>query len=140
MSTPLNILCFPCDLRTATSPIESRKLCATASDSDVVDLPVQKDVLPIDRTPLDTTIDTLIVYGVHDIEIVEDLVDVLFPQCSGLGVSLQGLEPREHNERSTVGIVNRNVCPLGRRRGFVIGVSAVCAHHDETYGSRRSKE
>jgi hypothetical protein len=39
-----------------------------------------------------------------------------------------------------VGIVNPSVCRLARRRGAGIGVSAVCAHHDETHGSRQSKE
>jgi ribosomal protein S17E len=39
-----------------------------------------------------------------------------------------------------VGIVNSNVYQMGKRRGVGIGVSAVCAHHDETHGSRRSKE
>jgi hypothetical protein len=39
-----------------------------------------------------------------------------------------------------VGIVNPNVCRLGRRRGVGVGVGAVCARHDETHGSRQSVE
>jgi hypothetical protein len=76
-------------LRSTTFPIESIKPCATReSDSDVVDLSAQKDDLPVDRA----SVDTKLVCGVHDIEIVEDLVGVLYPQCTGFGVSLQGLE------------------------------------------------
>lgn len=59
-----------------------------ASDSDIVDLLAQKDDLPVDHTSVDTSL----VYGVYDIEAVEDLVDVSFSQCTGLEVSLQGLE------------------------------------------------
>jgi hypothetical protein len=59
-----------------------------ASDSDVVDLSAQKDDLPIDRTSVDNTLGC----GVHDIVIEMDFVDVLFPQCTDFGVSLQGLE------------------------------------------------
>jgi hypothetical protein len=51
---------------------------------DDVDLSVQKDNLPVDRTSLDTSL----VRDVHEIEVVEDLVDVLFPQSTGFGVSL----------------------------------------------------
>jgi hypothetical protein len=39
-----------------------------------------------------------------------------------------------------VGIVNLSVCRLSRPRGVGIGVSAVCAHHDETHDSRQSQE
>jgi hypothetical protein len=39
-----------------------------------------------------------------------------------------------------VGVVNPDVCRLGRRRGVGIGVSTVCTHHYETHGSRQSKE
>jgi hypothetical protein len=53
-------------------------------DSEVVDLSVQKDDLPADLTSL--------VCGVHVIEIVENLVGVFFPQCTGFRMSLQGLE------------------------------------------------
>jgi hypothetical protein len=59
-----------------------------ASDSHVVDLSTQKDDFPVDRT----SVDTLFVRGVHDIEVVKDLVGVLFPQSTGFGVSLQGLD------------------------------------------------
>jgi hypothetical protein len=45
-----------------------------ASDSGVADLSAQKDDLPVDRT----LVDALLVCGVHDIEVVEDLVDVFF--------------------------------------------------------------
>jgi hypothetical protein len=58
------------------------------SHSEVVDLSTQKDDLSVDLTSVDTSL----VCGVHDIEIVENLVDVLFPQCTGFRVSLQGLE------------------------------------------------
>jgi hypothetical protein len=53
---------------------------------EVVDLLTQKDDLPVDRTSADTSL----VHGVHvhDIEVVEDLVDVIFPQSTGFGVSL----------------------------------------------------
>jgi hypothetical protein len=43
------------------------------SDSEVVDLSAQKDDLPVDLTSVDTSF----VCGVHVIEIVENLVDVL---------------------------------------------------------------
>jgi hypothetical protein len=39
-----------------------------------------------------------------------------------------------------VGVVNAKVSRLGRRRGVGVGVSSVCAHHDETHSSRQSKE
>jgi hypothetical protein len=60
-----------------------------ASNGEVVDLSAQEDDFPVDLTLVDTSL----VCGVlYDIEIVENLVDVLFPQCTGFGVSLQGLE------------------------------------------------
>jgi hypothetical protein len=42
---------------------------------DVVDLLAQKDDLSIDRTSVNASL----VRGVHDIEAVEDLLDVVFP-------------------------------------------------------------
>jgi hypothetical protein len=58
------------------------------SDSEVVELPAQKDDLSVNLTSVDTSL----VCDVHDIEIVENHVDVLFQQCTGFGVALQGLE------------------------------------------------
>jgi hypothetical protein len=59
-----------------------------ASDSGVVGLSAQKDGLPVDRTLVDASL----VCGAHVIEVVEDLVDVLFTQSTGFMLSLQGLE------------------------------------------------
>jgi hypothetical protein len=59
-----------------------------ASSSDVVDFSAQKDDLPVDRTLVDTSL----VCVVHNNEVVENLVDVLFPQSTGFGVPVQGLE------------------------------------------------
>jgi hypothetical protein len=39
-----------------------------------------------------------------------------------------------------VGIANPKVCRQGRRRGVCTGEGAVCARHNETHGSRQSKE
>ncbi len=91
MSIPLKLLRIPCDLRSTFFPIESIKTCQRGigtSDSQVVDLPAQKDDSSVDFTSVDTSL----VCGVQDIEIVENLVDVLFPQTTAFGVSLQGLE------------------------------------------------
>jgi hypothetical protein len=112
------------------------------SDSEVVDLSAQKSDL--------TSVDTSLVCGVHDIEIVENVVDVLVPQYTGFGMSLQGLEHWQYQRAVNflfmaraisigIGVVYPDVCRLGRRRGVGIGVSVVCTHHDETYGSRHSK-
>jgi hypothetical protein len=68
---------------------------------------------------------------VYDIEVVENLVDVLFPHSTSVGVFLRSLE---------YCIVNPSVCGLTRRRGVVIGVIVVCAHHDETHDSKQRKE
>jgi hypothetical protein len=38
-----------------------------------------------------------------------------------------------------VGIVNLNVCRLGRRRGVSTGVSVVCAHHNENTSADKAK-
>jgi hypothetical protein len=92
--------------------------------------PAQKDDLSVDLTSADTSL----VCGVHDIEIVENLVDVLFPQCTGFGVSLQGLEHWKYQRAVNfllmaraipvgVGVANSDVCRLGRIRGVDIGVS-----------------
>jgi hypothetical protein len=59
-----------------------------ASDCGAVNLSAHKDDLPVDRTSVKTSL----VCDVHDIKIVVDLVDVIFPQCTDFGVSLQGLE------------------------------------------------
>jgi hypothetical protein len=50
-----------------------------ASGSDIVNLLAHKDDIPVDRTSVDTSL----VCGVHNIEVVEDLADVLFPQSTG---------------------------------------------------------
>jgi hypothetical protein len=59
-----------------------------ASSSDVTDFSAQKDDLPVDRTSVDTSL----VCVVHNNEVVENLVDVLFPRSTGFGVPVQGLE------------------------------------------------
>jgi hypothetical protein len=81
---------------------------------------------------------------VHDIEVVENLVDVLFPQSTGFGISAR-LEhwyvvPTNVNflfmARAIlvgVSIANPNICRLDRRRGVV---SAVCAYHDGLVDAR----
>jgi hypothetical protein len=122
-----------------------------ASDGDVVDLSVQKDDIPVHRT---SSVDTSLICGVHDIEVVQDLAGVLCStgfgvslkdlehllQTSGQlsGVCLQGLEHWKHQravnflsiaKAKPVGvvIVDPNVCRLGRRRGVGIGVSVFYA-------------
>jgi hypothetical protein len=59
-------------------------------DFDVVNVSAQNEDLPVNRIYLvdPTSVDTSLVRGVHDIEVVEDLVDVLFPQSTGFGLSL----------------------------------------------------
>jgi hypothetical protein len=39
-----------------------------------------------------------------------------------------------------VGIVNPSACGLAKQQGVGMGASAVCVHHDETDGSKQSKE
>jgi hypothetical protein len=68
-------------------PFQLNQSSLRARDSNVVDLSAQKDDLPVDRTWEDTSL----VHGVHDIELVNDLVGVLFLHNTGFGVSLQGL-------------------------------------------------
>ncbi len=81
-----------------------------------------------------------LVCGVHDIEVVENLVDVLAKPWalvalrSGRFLFIARAIPVD------LGIVNLNEYRWGRRRGVGICVSAVYAHHAETHGSRRSKE
>jgi hypothetical protein len=80
------------DLRSTALPFESnlRHSRVEASNSDVVDLSAKKDDNPVDCTSVDTSR----VCGAQDIEIVEDLVDVLFPGEHRLRgcAPLQGLE------------------------------------------------
>jgi hypothetical protein len=69
-----------------------------ASHSDVVDLAVQKNDLPVDRTSVDTSRQC----DVHDIEVVEDLVDVLFPHIApASGCPCKALSSSSNNEWST---------------------------------------
>jgi hypothetical protein len=68
------------------------------------------------------SIDASLACGVHDIEVVQDLVDILFRRVPASGCPCKALSPARTNERSTmaraipvgVGIVNPNVCRLGR--------------------------
>jgi hypothetical protein len=57
------------------------------SDNDIVDLSAQKDDVHIDRTSIDTSL----VWGVHDIEVV-----MCLSSRTPVWVSLQGLEHWQH--------------------------------------------
>jgi hypothetical protein len=146
MSIPLQLLKIPCDLRSTTFPIESIKPHSRvgASESDVVNLSAQRDDLPVDHTSVDTSL----VCGIHDVEVVEDLVDVLFPQSTGFGVSCKITSTGSTNERST--------SFLWRERYYSAKASSIrmsvgqttrrwhkhcCSlpYHDETHGSRQNK-
>jgi hypothetical protein len=58
------------------------------SDSYAVVLSAQKDDLPVDRTSVDTSL----MCGVHDIEVVVNLPGVLLTQRTSFKVSLEGLD------------------------------------------------
>jgi hypothetical protein len=110
-----------------------------ASGSDIVDFVAQKDDIPVDRTSIESSY----VCDVHDIEVVKNLVDALFPRGTGFGASLKGVEywwyqgaVNFHSMARaitvSVGVINPSVCRLVRRRDVGISFSAVCAHHGET--------
>jgi hypothetical protein len=113
---------------------------------DVVDLSVQKDGLP-----RQTYIGKSLLYGVHDIKVVEDLVDVFSHRAPTSGPYTKTLNTGGHErvvnflsmaryksirQRISVGRRNR-LCRLGRR--WETGGVRPISYHDETHGSRKRR-
>jgi hypothetical protein len=131
-SIPLKLLRIPCDLGSRIFPIESINPCATEGSEQATARSSTCRVWCIRYRDRREFVDVL--PTVHRLRGVPARPRAMVIPRAVNFLSMTRAMP------IGVGVINPDVCRLGRRRGVGIGVSTVYTHHYETHGSRQSKE